>query len=214
MERALYCTSLLSKAYLTLGLLRRTFSSILNIYTKKSLYISLIRSQLLYCSQLWHPYLLQNISTLEQLQRRSTKFILNDYQSDYKSRLIKLNMLPLMYYYDLSDILFFIKSVKFPSSHFNITNYIQFCNQSTRSSASNKIKHIYSSSNKYKNHYFNRLPRIYNALPAINLNLPMSTIKAALKKYFWDRFTRNFNSDNMCTCHFVCPCCNCSKTPL
>ena len=97
-------TSLLSKAYRTLGLLRRTFSSNLNIYAKKSLYISLIRSQLLYCSQLWHPYLLQNIATLEQLQRRSTKFILSDYQSDYKSHLIKLNMLPLMYYYDIRSV--------------------------------------------------------------------------------------------------------------
>ena len=103
-------TSILSKAYQTLGLLRRTFSSNLNIHAKKSLYTSLIRSQLLYCSQLWHPHLLQDITILEQLQRRSTKFILNDYQSDYKTRLIKLNMLPLMYYCGLSDILFFIKS--------------------------------------------------------------------------------------------------------
>ena len=121
-------TSILSKAHRILGLLRRTFRSNLNIHAKKSLYTSLIRSQLLYCSQLWHPHLLQDITILEQLQRRSTKFILNDYQSDYKTCLIKLSMLPLMYYYDLSDILFFIKSVKFPSSHFNINNYVHFCN--------------------------------------------------------------------------------------
>ena len=57
---------------------------------------------------------------LEQLQCRSTKFILNNYVSDYKTHLIKLKMLPLMYYYDLSDILFFIKSVKLPSSYFDI----------------------------------------------------------------------------------------------
>ena len=95
-------------------------------------------------------------------------------------------MLPLMYYYDLSDILFFIKSIKFPSSHFNINKFVHFCEQSTRSSTSNKIKHVYSSTNKHKNNYFNRLPRIYNALPAIDLDLPMNTIKFALKKYFWD----------------------------
>ena len=90
-------------------------------------------------------------------------------------------MLPLIYYYDLSDILFFIKSIKFPSSHFNINKFVHFCEQSTRSSTSNKIKHVYSSTNKHKNNYFNRLPRIYNALPAIDLDLPMNTIKFALK---------------------------------
>ena len=68
--------------------------------------------------------------------------------------------------------------------------------QLRRSSESYKIKHTYSSTNKQKNHYFNRLPRIYNALPAINLNLQMTTIKAALKKYFWDHFIRHFNNDS------------------
>ena len=93
------------------------FSNTINIQAKKSL----IRSHLLYCSQIWHPYLLRDIAALEQLQCCSTKFILNNYVSDYKTRLIKLNMLPSMYYYDLSDILFFIKSLKFPSSHFDIS---------------------------------------------------------------------------------------------
>ena len=37
---------------------------------------------------------------------------LPDYISDYKTRFIKLNSLPLMYTYDLCDILFFIKSIK------------------------------------------------------------------------------------------------------
>ena len=206
-------SSIISKAYRSLGLLRRTFSHNLHIEAKKSLYLSLVRSKLLYCSQLWNPYLLHDIAVLEQLQRRATKFILNDYKSDYKTRLIKLHMLPLMYYYDLSDILFFIKSIKFPSSHFNINKFVHFCEQSTRSSTSNKIKHVYSSTNKHKNNYFNRLPRIYNALPAIDLDLPMNTIKFALKKYFWDHFVGNFNNNHMCTYHFVCPCYNCSKLP-
>ena len=113
-------------------------------------HISLIRSQLLYCSQIWHPYLLHDIAALEHLQCRSTKFILNDYVSDHKTSLIKLNILPLMYYYGLSDILFFIKSMKFPSSHFDNKDYVNFCDHSTRSTTSNKLKHTYSSTNKQK----------------------------------------------------------------
>ena len=39
-----------------------------------------------------------------------SKYILNDYTSDYKTRLLKLQLLPLMYLLDLSDVLFFLLS--------------------------------------------------------------------------------------------------------
>ena len=73
-----------AKAYQTLGLLRRTFKTN-NIQVKKQLFISLVRSQLLYCSQIWRPQLIKDILTLERIQRRATKYILNDYESSYKS---------------------------------------------------------------------------------------------------------------------------------
>ena len=75
----------------------------------------------MYCSPIWRPYLVKDISNLEHLQRRATKYILNDYISDYKTRLLKLELLPLMYTFELSDIMFFIKSIKNPTSSFNIS---------------------------------------------------------------------------------------------
>ena len=77
-----------TRAYRILGLLRRTFSSNIGIHEKLTLYISLVRSQLLYCSTLWRPYLLMDILQLKHVQRRATKYILNDYRMDYKTRLI------------------------------------------------------------------------------------------------------------------------------
>ena len=50
-----------SKAYKMLGLLRRVFSGSISESAKLSLYTTLIRSQLLYCSPIWHPYLLRDI---------------------------------------------------------------------------------------------------------------------------------------------------------
>ena len=104
-----------SKAYKTLGLIRRCFNRNIPYFAKKNLYISLV----LYCSVIWRPYLIKDIKLLESIQRRSTKFILNDFTSDYKSRLIKLNLLPLMMFYELCDIIFYIKSVKSPNTNFN-----------------------------------------------------------------------------------------------
>ena len=75
-----------------------------------------------------------------------------------------------MYTYDLYDILFFVKSIQHPSNHFNISNYVNFCHNPTRSSTSNKLQHNFTSSNKQSNFYFNRLPRTYNSLPVLDLN--------------------------------------------
>ena len=53
--------TILAKAYRTLGLVRRTFSSIIPTSAKVKLYTSLVRSQVLYCSPVWRPHLIKDI---------------------------------------------------------------------------------------------------------------------------------------------------------
>ena len=45
---------------------------------------------------------------------RATKFILNDYESSYKTRLKQLHLLPLMYVFEFNDLMFLVKSLKEP----------------------------------------------------------------------------------------------------
>ena len=132
-----------SKAYRYLGLLRRAFSNCHSVKAKKTLYITLVRSQLTYCSQLWNPYLIKDTITLEKIQRQATKFILKDYESSYHT-LLKLDLLPLMYTLDFYDIMFFIKALKQPSNHFNIYDHVSFSTENTRSSSNNKLNHVYT----------------------------------------------------------------------
>ena len=126
----------------------------------------------------WKPYLLKDIRQLEQLQRCTTKYILNDCTSNYKFRLLELQILPLMYVLDICDIMFFIKSLKAPTNAFNITDYIKFTSETTQSGSSYKLQHIRNTNVSSSNFYFNRLPRIWNVLPIIdhNLNLPLSLL--------------------------------------
>ena len=103
---------ILSKAYSKLGMVRRSFSPLISIKVKTTLYVSLIRSQILYGSQLW--MFIRDIVKVEQLQRRASKFILHDFSSNYKTRLLSLDLLPLMMMFELNDVLFFINCLKNP----------------------------------------------------------------------------------------------------
>ena len=86
--------------------------------------MSLIRSQILYGSQLWRPKFIRDIVKVEQLQRRASKFILHDFSSNYKTRLLSLYLLPLMMMFELNDVLFFINCLKNPSESFDIFKYV------------------------------------------------------------------------------------------
>jgi len=61
-----------------------------------------------------------------------------------------------MYIYDLTDIMFFIKSVKFPTDKFNI-NFVEFTSGPTRS-AGYKLRHKTASTNSTMDSYFSVYP--------------------------------------------------------
>ena len=206
-----HISNITSKAYKMLGLVRRSFSNQLPVTVKKSLYLSLVRSHLLYCSVIWRPHLVKDILLLENIQRRATKYILNDFNLDYKSRLVSLNLLPLSMVFELNDILFFLKSLRSPSAAFNILDYVSFSNSSnTRSSSSHKLRHSRSSSTLSSHFYFRRLPRIWNRLPVFDIySQSLSAVTIEIKSYFWSQFIEHFNTNCTCSWHISCPCSNC-----
>ena len=197
-----------------LGLIHRVFSSSTDVYAKRCLYLSLVRSKFLYCSPVWRPQYLVDIRSLETVQRRASKFIITNSSMDYRDRLISLEMLPLMMEYEILDIMFLIKSLKNPSSHFNILDFIIFNISNTRSSSYLKLCHSVSKSNIQGHFYFHRIPRLWNSLPLIDTSLSIRSIRAQLRYQFWNHFIANFDSNNLCSYHYLCPCLNCSKLPI
>ena len=119
-------------AYGSLHLICRNISVSQSVPVKRLLYITLVRSHFVYGSQLWRPLLIKDISRLERVQRWATKYILSDVSSSYKVRLLNLNLLPIMYWFELQDMLFLIKNIKGPSDNFNILDFVSFVNTSTR----------------------------------------------------------------------------------
>ena len=180
------------KAYKKLGLLRRSLCYNNSTSTKKRLYVSLIRSQLLYCSQIWRPYLRKDIKLIENVQRRATKFILNDYSSVYKSRSLKLNLLPLTIIY---DIRFFVKSLKQPSTSFNITDFVSFSHNSTRSGSHLKLVHQLAKANSFTSLDFLASGMLYHLWTFQDLHHYCQHIY--IKRIFWECFVCNFDQSNI-----------------
>ena len=186
-----HITSICAKAYRSLHVIRHSISST-SSNLRFSLYLSLVRSKLSYCSQLWRPRLIKDIICLERVQRRATKFVLNDVSTDYKSRLISLHLLPLMYWFELQDFMYLIKCMKDPSDNFDIYSHIPFVTSCTRASSTKTLKHNFCRYSTTQHFYFNRVVHLWNALPPVDITQSYPTIKRQITNFLWDHFTSNF----------------------
>ena len=84
------------KANRVLGLLKRNLSTC-DRNTKEVAYKALVRPLLEYCQAVWDPHQSNTISDIERLQRRTARFVLNDYnrQSSVTAMLDRLEWEPL-----------------------------------------------------------------------------------------------------------------------
>ena len=78
--------SILSKASQKLGLMKRTCSFTKNKRFKKTLFLTLVRSQFEHASPVWRPTTSTQIDKFESLQKRCVKWVMNqDYNYYSKS---------------------------------------------------------------------------------------------------------------------------------
>ena len=95
-----------------LGFIKRSTRTIKNCKARRTLYITLVRSQMRYATQVWSPQIIDLIARLErtktcfQIHFRSTFLC----ESGYTQRLIDLVFLPLSYWHEYLDMLFFYKA--------------------------------------------------------------------------------------------------------
>ena len=114
--------------------------------TRRTLYLSIVRCHLGYATQVWSPQSIGLLKRVENVQRRATKLILKlPFRCDvtYKTRLQLTNLLPISYWHEFLDIVFFYKAVNnlvfIDSEALPATRQ---STRSTRSSSSNAITYI------------------------------------------------------------------------
>ena len=115
----------INKANKHLGLLKRLLGYTCNFNIKLLGYTALVRPLLEFSSVVWSCINKKDILLIEGLQRKATKFLLNNFDIDYKTRLTSLNLLPLSYRRDYLDIIFlYYNMLDLVDS--NLFNYLNF----------------------------------------------------------------------------------------
>ena len=123
---------------------------------------------------------------------------------------MSLKLLPLMMSLKISDIIFFISFYENTQDHFNISSHVKFSSSSTRASSNKKLPSSYV---PHHHSYYNRMPHLWNCLPPLDLDSSIATIKRELKAIFRSHFVSNFNPNNSCFFHLLCPNSTCSLSP-
>ena len=191
---------------------------------KRTCYMTMVRSILEYGAPIWSPTFKYLIVAIENIQRRATNYILknpkrpNPLHSDYKKRLIELNLLPLTYRREIIDIQTFLKTWN-NTNKLGLNNILDFTkpNQGpvTRAMAGGltlrcKQTRLISTAHFYPY----RLTLIWNKLPYdTRLKLRYLTdpqkIKRIIKPHYINRLKEHFDPENTCTWVTHCDCYRC-----
>ncbi len=200
------------RANKVLNLIKSNGGNQINTCHTPRLYKSMVLPILSYGSPAWSPSK-GDLKTIEQVQRRATKWILGYSDLAYADRLQALNILPLSLNLQIYDILTFVKLLN-DDSNFPWFNFVhrnrntENSNHPTRSAARNDF--ILPTINKeiQRQNFWYRAPRLYNIL-ARHIPLEGSSAKSRILKFFWDYYNSSYSELDMCTWTFACLCCAC-----
>ena len=211
--------SMIKKANRNLWLVRRTVGPAAPTTAKKTLYMSLVRSCLEYCSVIWTHTMKENLRKLESVQRRGTKFILStgiDGPS-YKERLETCNLLPLSLRREILDCQFLhkAKAGAFGQNIRALVDVRPHWRNPRLDEHTSRLGYLLAHTETYSHFYTRRVPHIWNKLPTHVRAIPFTPLstsfKQALKRFFNDKFQVDFITDNKCTWVTKCRCTTCRR---
>ncbi len=209
--------SKISKADQMIGLIKRTVGYRCPLKTKLTLYNTLVKTSLSYGSVIWAYGTKKHLKSVEAVQRRATKYITNDYNSEYKSRLTKCNLLPISYLKEVNDICFLYKCLH-NFYNIDIRHILSFYDATTSRTRLGQRPYTLIPSRrapkKAKDFFNRRIVKTWNALPAdlvgiIPTNNSILPFKNKVKQFYYDKLKITFNTLLPCTWRTFCPCGRC-----
>ena len=124
-----HCDSITTSMLFKFNLLRRTCYFLSKSSCKRTLYLSMVRSLVEHCNQVWSCVNVGSLRSLELLQKRAVKWIRNEplasYTNDeYVDHLLSLNLLPFKQLFEFHSLRLFYKIV-YGMISITVPEYIQ-----------------------------------------------------------------------------------------
>ena len=142
------------------GLLKRTCPLITDVKVRRTLYLSLVKSQLSYATEVWSPGSVKLTTILERVQRRATRLILRTKigEVSYKQRLLTLRLLPLTYDREIRDLGFLFNCIS-GSTDLNIDRFVTFVphDRSRSQNLALMLKPAYCKTTTFQASFFTRI---------------------------------------------------------
>ena len=189
-----------AKANKMLGILKRSCFDINHTQVRRTLYLTLVKSQLVYGSEVWCPpnnsYLSKKI---EGVQRRATLWILKKKRGElsYKQRLTQLNLIPLVYDREQKDLIFFYKCM-YGLTDFDISQYVEVTTRRTRAATSGLLRTQACKTSTFQSSYCVRIVKLWNyvctSAPSY-CYVTVSSFKSYLRKTYINLTSTSYTPD-------------------
>ena len=190
----------INKAHQMLGFTKRTCHFISDIRKRRSLYLSLVRSNFEHASIIWRPTTETAINEFEQLQKKALKWILNEENLHYDDeanvkKCYQTHLSPMKVFFDINDLTYFHKIIN-NQIPLNIPEYIKpYTGQSRlRQTNLDDMSYVctYNSSSfpscrsPFYKSFFYRVVHTWNSIPLFIRNIPniQSFKHKAISHYF------------------------------
>ena len=192
---------IIMKANRQLGLIRRTCHFIRNITQKRSLYITLVRSLFEHCGEIWGPNVVTAVNKFEPIQKKAVNWILAEgnkkySEQEYHSKLHKLELLPLPYFFAVKKLKLFHRIVNETSS-IGMPTYI--IDKRSSRTADNRYNYAISPDTKlpiirpFGSSFFPASIELWNSLPFDVKRISQHhEYLTKLKLYFWSKIISQY----------------------
>ena len=197
--------------------MRRSLVRIPDVDVRRTTYLAVVRPHLGYATQVWSPQSIDLSRRVERVQRRATKLILNlpfRTEISYKERLLSLHLLPLSYWHEYLDIMFFFKAINnlitidpsiLPTPHVP--------QRTTRSSATTDVLSFRPKKCRtvtYQRSFFVRTCRIWNVMPQSlrRSGVSLGEFKHNLMAYYYAAVAVSFDPEDPRSWKSICLQCN------
>ena len=189
-----------------LGMLKRTCPLLTDTTVRRTLYLTLVKSQQSYATEVWSPPTIKMRSKVESVQRRATFWIMQAKRGEvsYKQRLITLSLLPLCYDREIKDLVFFFKAL-YARIDLDVHSFVSFNNSGRTQLCTNPsltLKVPLRKSKTFQSSYFNGLVKLWNYVCKIAPSITfasLSSFKRSLKAANGNLVMTIFNVDLPCT---------------